>query len=122
VGVLAALWIAVQNCETSRIDAGAVTDAGTLSDAGASEEAGMHAGAGIGDASTGADAGPSALSPHEREEAAKDELARAREALEQGDFGAAATAIDRARQFDPSNPDIDELEARLPSRIPDGGQ
>ncbi|MFZ1866193.1 MAG: hypothetical protein WAU39_18375, partial [Polyangiales bacterium] len=66
--------------------------------------------------------GLGALSPHEREEAAKDELGRAREALEAGDFGAAAAALERARQFDPHNPDIAELEASLPIQLPDAGQ
>ncbi|HSN84890.1 MAG TPA: serine/threonine-protein kinase [Polyangiales bacterium] len=117
VGVFAALWIAVQNCDTSGTDAGIVAGAGGLSDAGA--EAGADAAASAG-AST--DAGPSTLSPHEREEMAKDELARAREALEQEDFRAAAAALDRAREFDPSNPDIEELEARVPAEVSDGGQ
>lgn len=121
VGVFAALWIAVQNCETSGTDAGAVAGASGLSDAGAAAEVDTDARAAA-DASTDTDASQSTLSPHEREEMAKDELARAREALEQEDFGAAAMALDRARQFDPSNPDIEELEARMPSGISDGGQ
>ena len=60
------------------------------------------------------------LSPHEREEAAKDELARARKALEDGDVAAAEAALDRAAEFDPNNPDIGVLrtEARRAEESP----
>jgi serine/threonine-protein kinase len=50
-----------------------------------------------------------ALSPHEREEAAKDELAAARDALREGDIDAAERALDQASKYDPSNPDIELL-------------
>lgn len=121
VGVLAALWIAVQNCQTARTgtDAGAMVDAGI--DAGAPVDAGSDVDAAAGTIVT-KDAAIAALSPHEREEAAKDELGRAREALERGDFDQAAAALERARRFDPQNPDIKELEERLPNELPEGDQ
>ena len=55
------------------------------------------------------------------EEAAKDELARARSALERGDLTEAAAALERASTFDPSNPDIAELRERVVAAQPDGG-
>jgi len=67
------------------------------------------------------DAGPDSLSPHEREEASKDELERARAALERGELAEAAAALDRANAFDPSNPDIAELRKQIPAAQPDGG-
>ncbi len=88
---VAALDAAVQ------VDAGAVTDAGPV------------------------DASSSALSPHEREEAAKDELDRAREAIARGDLPAAGAALERASEFDPNNPAIAELEERLRADTPDAG-
>lgn len=62
-----------------------------------------------------------ALSPHEREEAAKDELDRAREALINGDLASVQAALDRAESLDPSNPDIDELRMLAEQARPDGG-
>ena len=106
LAILVALWVAIEQCDAAKTDAGANTDAGA--DTGA-------------DAGADADAGSVVLSPHEREEAAKDELARAREALETGDFGAASAALDAAAGFDPSNPDIEELRAQLQNARPDGG-
>ncbi|MGB5809664.1 MAG: serine/threonine-protein kinase [Polyangiales bacterium] len=61
------------------------------------------------DAGTEPDSGLSALSPHEREEAAKDHLARARAAIELGDAADAKASLDLADQYDPSNPDIAAL-------------
>ncbi|TNF61631.1 MAG: serine/threonine protein kinase [Deltaproteobacteria bacterium] len=112
IGVLVALWVAIGNWDPS---AGTITgtDAGT--DAGTEprgDEVALR-----GDA----DAGPDSLSPHEREEAAKDELARARGALERGDLTEAAAALERASTFDPSNPDIAELRERVVAAQPDGG-
>lgn len=60
------------------------------------------------------DAGPPELSPHEREEAAKDALDRARAALADGDIEAARAALDEARRYDPENPDIVDLSRELP--------
>ncbi|MDH3725959.1 MAG: serine/threonine protein kinase [Myxococcales bacterium] len=80
-------------------DADAVTDAGTDADA---------------DTDTGTDTGTGTappLTPHEREEAAKDELARARKALRDGDAAGAEAALDRATEYDPTNPDIEALRA-----------
>lgn len=54
---------------------------------------------------------PPGLSPHEREEAAKDELDRARRALAEGDLASVRAALDKAESLDPSNPGIDELRA-----------
>jgi hypothetical protein len=62
---------------------------------------------------TGAAAASPAMTPHEREEAAKDALDRAREAIEDGDADAARGALEDARRFDPGNPDIAELTRRL---------
>jgi uncharacterized protein HemY len=103
IGVLLALWVAVENCDPS------ITDTGV--------DAGADAGA-----DTGTDAGAdTALSPHEREEAAKDELGRAREALERGDLAEAAAALERASTFDSNNPDVDELREEILAAQPDAG-
>jgi hypothetical protein len=112
IGVLLALWVAVENCDPSITDTGA--------DAGADTGAGAGTGADT-DAGTEADAGPEALSPHEREEAAKDELGRAREALERGDLAEAAAALERASTFDSDNPDVDELREEILAAQPDAG-
>ncbi len=58
------------------------------------------------------------MTSHEREEAAKDELSRARAALRSGDLQAAQNALDQAARYDPGNPDIEELRAQLPSPAP----
>lgn len=115
-GVLLALWVAVENCEPKV--AGPGPDAGTVADTGtaAGTAAGTDAGAG---AQT--DAGPDSLSPHEREEAAKDELGRARAALERGDLTEAAAALERASTFDSNNPDVAELQERILAAQPDAG-
>ncbi|MBX3245855.1 MAG: serine/threonine protein kinase [Myxococcales bacterium] len=65
----------------------------------------------------GRDAGASStereMTPHEREEAAKDALARARAALEDGDLVGARGALEEARRFDPGNADIHALQGRV---------
>jgi len=114
IGVLLALWIAVENCNPESTNAGAEADAGA--EAGAETDAGTAA-----DTGAEADAGPAALTPHEREEAAKDELSNARAALERGDFAEATAALERASAFDPSNPDIGELQEQVLAAQPDGG-
>jgi serine/threonine protein kinase len=119
VGVLAALWVAVQSQQGAMTEVGGTAGGGA--DTGAYSEADAATGAEP-DAGAGGGSGLDTLSPHEREEVAKDELARARKALEEGDYVRAAAALERARRFDPQNPDIAELEARLPARRPDGGQ
>ena len=114
IGVLLALWAAVENCDPSITDTGIDAGAGT----------GASTGIGIGidtDAGTEADAGPESLSPHEREEAAKDELGRAREAIERGDLAEAAAALERASTFDSNNPDVDELREQILAAQPDAG-
>jgi serine/threonine-protein kinase len=116
IGVLVALWVTIESFNPT----------GTLTDADAGTDAGTDADAGTGtgtDASTGTgtDAGPAPLSPHEREEAAKDELANARAAVERGDLVEAAAALERATQFDPNNPDITELREQVLEAQPDGG-
>jgi serine/threonine-protein kinase len=112
--MLLASWVAVENCHskpaTMISDAGTDGDAGTGTDAGADLRTGTDTGAGTG-----------SLSPHEREEAAKDELDRARAALERGDLEGASAALERASAFDPHNPDIAELQAQLLTAEPDGG-
>ncbi len=68
-----------------------------------------------------ADAAPAPARPmtaHEREEAAKDALQEARSALERGDHARARSALQRARQLDPSNLDIEAVEAWLRSESP----
>jgi hypothetical protein len=112
--MLLASWVAVENCHskpaTMISDAGTDGDAGTGTDAGADLRTGTDTGAGTG-----------SLSPHEREEAAKDELDRARAARERGDLEGASAALERASAFDPHNPDIAELQAQLLTAEPDGG-
>ncbi|MFW6050275.1 MAG: serine/threonine-protein kinase [Myxococcota bacterium] len=87
----------------ARPDAGPVTDGAvvvlsTLEDAGAAA----------------ADApDPESMTPHEREEAAKDAIGRVRRHLRAGDRAAARTALDEARRFDPGHSDIAELERAL---------
>ena len=87
--------------------------AGTVAGADAGTDAGTGA-----DAGTDTAAGADLLTPHEREEAAKDELARARKALQDGDVEAAEAALDRATTYDPSNPDIEVLRSELLGRDP----
>jgi serine/threonine-protein kinase len=102
IGALLALWLALQPCEPSHTGSDSVTDAAT-------------------DAGTDADADSGALSPHEREEAAKDELGRVRDALGRGDLAEAAAALDRASEIDPSNPGVGELREQLLALQPDAG-
>ena len=116
VGVLVALWLALENCNPKPTNAGAGADAGAATDAATDADTDADTGA-----DAGPDAGPDALSPHEREEAAKDELANARTALERGDLAEAAAALERASAFDPSNPDIGELQEQVLVAQPDGG-
>jgi len=118
IGVLLALWVAVENCDPSITDTGADADAGADTGTGTGADTGTGTGT---DAGTEADAGPESLSPHEREEAAKDELGRAREALESGDLAEAAAALERASTFDPNNPDVDELREQILAAQPDAG-
>ena len=106
MGVLVALWVAVENFEPTPIDTG--PDAGVDTAAPTATD-------------TAADAGPDSLSPHEREEAAKDELERARAALERGDLAEASAALDRASAFDSDLPDIAELRQQILALQPDGG-
>jgi serine/threonine-protein kinase len=122
IGLLLALWIAVENCEPKAINAGAGTDAGADTDGGTGTDGSTDADAGTGtDAGIDTDAGSEALSPHEREEAAKDELANARAAFERGDLTEASAALERASSFDPSNPDIGELQKQVLAAQLDGG-
>jgi serine/threonine-protein kinase len=73
------------------------------------------------DGATKADPIDETLSPHEREEAAKDQLARARAAIREGDLDAAGLALDAAKALDPSNPDVEELRSEILAASPDGG-
>jgi serine/threonine-protein kinase len=120
-GVLLVLWIAVKNCDPTILDANAGGDAGADTDAGVD-----------GATTVVTDTGPDILSPHEGEEAAKDELTSARVALERGDLNDAAAGLDRASAIDPSNPAIeelreqivaaqDELRQQMPAEVPDAG-
>ncbi|MEC7520443.1 MAG: serine/threonine-protein kinase [Myxococcota bacterium] len=56
------------------------------------------------------------MSPFERDEAAKDAVDRARQAIEDGDLDAAEQALRRARLYDPGNDDIPALEEDLRQR------
>jgi serine/threonine-protein kinase len=116
IGLLLGLWFVVENCNSRDSIGGAGTMAATGADAGTDGGAAM-------DAATAAetDAGPDALSPHEREEAAKDELATARTALANGDLAGATSALERASSFDPNNPDIGELQEQVRALQADGG-
>jgi serine/threonine protein kinase len=58
------------------------------------------------------------LTPHEREELAKNALARARRAIRDGDTDAARAAIFEARRYDPGNADIARLLAQLEVMAP----
>jgi len=109
------------------LDAGAVdlADAPAAADAEADEEdagGGDELDAGV---AVGAGAAPVPLTAHEREEAAKDALARARRAMANGAWDVAEAALADARRFDPGNPDIDreaaELTARREGRTGDDG-
>jgi predicted Ser/Thr protein kinase len=53
------------------------------------------------------------MTAHEREEAAKDALGRARRLLAAGDRDGARQALEQARHFDPGVADISQLEAQL---------
>ena len=124
LGVLLAMWIAVENCNPKTSGAGTGTGAntGTGADTGTRPDTGTGTSTGTGTGTgTGTDAGPGALSPHEREEAAKDELADARAALERGDLPEAAAALERASSFDPNNPDISTLQEQVLAAQIDGG-
>ena len=64
------------------------------------------------------DAGPIPMTPHEREEAAKDALDRARAALRDGDIEEARGALAEASRYDPGNTDIQELQTTIDERLP----
>ncbi len=116
IGVLVALWVAIEKFDPTVTGTDAGADAGTDADAGTGAGADTDT-----DTDTDTDAGTGPLSPHEREEAAKDELANARAALERGDLQEAAAALERASAFDPTNPDIAELREQVFEARPDGG-
>ena len=116
IGLLLALWFAVENCDSKDSKGAAGTNAASAADAGTNSGAAMDAAA-----AAETDAGPDALSPHEREEAAKDELAKARAALANGDFAGATSALERASYFDPNNPDIGALQEQVRALQADGG-
>ncbi|MEM6962277.1 MAG: serine/threonine-protein kinase, partial [Myxococcota bacterium] len=59
--------------------------------------------------------------PHEREEAAKEALGRARAALSRGDATLAHAALKEATLHDPENPDIEALWRRLPNELQTAG-
>jgi hypothetical protein len=57
------------------------------------------------------------LTPHERDEIAKDEVARARALLRQGDLRSALDALDRAALHDPGNTDIAPLRREAQTQL-----
>lgn len=65
------------------------------------------------DAASEPDAGDPFIDVFDREEAAKDEVEVAEEALAEGDLETARRALERARALDPGNSDLPELEAQL---------
>ena len=100
VGAALATWALLGNRSQPT---SAITNAGTDADAGTDAGTGVDADTDA-DADTATDAATApSLTPHEREEAAKDELARARKALLDGDIATANEALDRATEYDPSN-------------------
>ena len=103
LGVVIGSWVAVERFEPRN------TGSGTVADAGASVDAGTDIDADV-------------MSPHEREEAAKDALGRARDALAAGDLGAATASLDEAEELDPGNPDIQALRTEVEAARPDGGE
>jgi serine/threonine-protein kinase len=122
LGVLLALWVAVEECDPATTGTGTGADTGAGAGAGAGTGTGTGTGTDAGaDADADADSGPDSLSPHEREEAAKDELERARAALERGDLAEAAAALERASTFDSNNPSIAELRQQMLALQPDAG-
>jgi serine/threonine protein kinase len=107
LAILVGLWLTIERYRPERGDAG---------DKARGDEVASQGGA-----DAGTDAATVELSPFEREEAAKDELARARAALESGNLGVAAAALRKAAEFDPTNPDIRELQEQVQAAQPDGG-
>ncbi|MCA9580645.1 MAG: hypothetical protein KC416_02550, partial [Myxococcales bacterium] len=75
------------------------------------KDAGARADGGVG-APESPEPGPT-MTAHDREEAAKDALAKARRAYDGEDWPAAAEALARAKALDPENPDVQDLERRL---------
>jgi serine/threonine-protein kinase len=118
LGALLALWVAVENCEPKSSGVDPSTDAGTDTGTGTATATATETAT---ETARSPDAGPDSLSPHEREEAAKDELAIARDALDRGDLVGASAALERASGFDPNNPDIAELQNRVQAAQADGG-
>lgn len=110
-------------------DAGLGRDAGSgaggdetleaSSDADPADEAGADAldpDAGVDGDAVDAGQTPVPLTAHEREEAAKDALSRARRAIAEARWEAAEAALADARRFDPGNPDIDREAEELAAR------
>jgi serine/threonine-protein kinase len=116
LAVLISIWFGIESYDSAHIGAFTGADAGTDSGTDAGTDAGTDSGT---DAAK--DAATATLSPHEREEAAKDELATARDALERGDLDEASSALERAARYDPSNPDIEALRKQVGAAVPDGG-
>ena len=87
------------------LDAGGLLEAGVDAALDASPDAGGDRDSGLPDVS--------GMSAFDRDEAAKDEVAGARRALEEGDLETAETALARARAYDPGNADIGALEAQI---------
>ena len=58
------------------------------------------------------------MTPHEREEAAKDAIDDARRRLEAGDFPGARASLGLAQQLDPGNSDIGAMRAALRAATP----
>jgi tRNA A-37 threonylcarbamoyl transferase component Bud32 len=122
VGVAIVLGVTGQG-EGLELDA-AVTDAGVVLDAGArarpselpdspASDSGVDAPDGGEDAPDAPLDVPTELSRTEREDMAKDELDRAREAIATGDARGARQHLERARELDPESSDLEEIQALL---------
>jgi serine/threonine-protein kinase len=117
VGVAIVLGVTAQNGGASDVDA-AMADGGEAPDAGArarptssSDTPALDAGVDAPlDAPDAPDAPPE-LSRAEREDLAKDELDRAREAIEAHDARRARQHLIRARELDPESSDLEEIQA-----------
>jgi serine/threonine-protein kinase len=118
LGIALVVWILVEALSPSIEPAVPSSDADASTAADASPVTDAETSTGV---ATPTDASSASLSPHEREEAAKDELARASDAIKRGDLQAATEALARAAAFDPTNAGIEELEAELRKARPDGG-
>ncbi|MEM9067050.1 MAG: serine/threonine-protein kinase [Myxococcota bacterium] len=129
-GLAVGIGIVAFNTDTGAIaPPDAAVDAALVTEDAAPEDAGIDAPPDAVDAAEEAeedeDAGVDSaveaveLDPFEREEAAKDALDRARDAIADQDAEAATEALEEARRYDPENPDIEELLREIAALAPE---